>query len=181
MGVKTVKYNADLNSLTYSDVLVDIVIFDRTNSFSELSSKGGLQYTVIRTTNKTDGLEIEHLINANTGITVRFAVKKNGKYHSVGDTPAIIEYNGEDGAVSSESWYKDGLLWRAGDAPASVEYWPSEHGGRPVVMRETWYGDEGLMLSSDNYPAMRQYDARGVLVKELFTGGESGPRVENYR
>ena len=94
--------------------------------------------------------------------------KKNGKYHSYGDAPAVIEFFSRSGVVITEEWVKNGKIHRENDKPALIEF-DSEDGS--IEKKEWWYN--GKRHRENDKPAI--ITLYGEDTKYFYNGKEYDP------
>jgi antitoxin component YwqK of YwqJK toxin-antitoxin module len=87
--------------------------------------------------------------------------EKAGQRHRDGDRPAVVEYNHENGTLSSETWYRHGEVYRE-SGPSRVTY---DRQGR--VDTEEWVREGNIY--NPNGPAKRVYHSpSGKVVLEEY-------------
>lgn len=73
-----------------------------------------------------------------------------------GDKPALQEWSKEDGALTYQGWFLNGVIYRISDEPSSIHY----QNGR--IIAEQWSDNQGREHSKDDHPASIVYHENGT-------------------
>jgi hypothetical protein len=104
-------------------------------------------------------------IDDDDGVGYALVHYRDGKIHRDDDEPAYTRF-GEDGQITEQGWYTDGVRCRK-DGPATILY--DDNGEKGI---EEWLDENGELHNTDDRPAVIVYQSGAVAKQSWYHRGQ---------